>query len=153
MTRPTHTFLGAAVAFPVAAMTHEPVLPLAIAGSVVAHIPDWDLRLHLPHRGPTHSLATAGLVAAVIGLAVDAVLPAWAVSAVLLVLAAYLSHLAADLVNPTPMALLWPYRRRARRRWLPAVREGTVSGRVVEVGVVLAVVVVAFRDIGEVGCL
>lgn len=139
MTGPTHLFLGAAVAFPVAAVTHEPVLPLAIAGSVLAHLPDWDLRFHLPHRGPTHSLAAAALVAVGAGWAVHATLPARTEAAVLVALAAYLSHPAADLVNPTPMALLWPYPRRLRPRWLPAVVEDSVLGRIVEVGVVLAI--------------
>ncbi len=107
----------------------------------MAHIPDWDLRLHLPHRGATHSFVAAGLIAAVIGLAVHAVLPVWAVPAALLVVAAYGSHLTADLVNPSPMALIWPYPRTIRPRWLPAVREDSLGGRCVELIVVIGVAV------------
>ncbi len=53
--------------------------------------------------------SVAGLVAALGGAGVNVVVSAWTEAGALFVLAAYVSYLAADLVNPTPMALLWPY--------------------------------------------
>ncbi len=55
-------------------------------------------------------------------------------------LTAYVSHL----VNPRPMALLWPVvPRRVRPRWLPAVRENSLGGRCVELAVVIGIVATA----------
>ncbi|MDQ6876326.1 MAG: hypothetical protein M3082_01245 [Candidatus Dormibacteraeota bacterium] len=80
MTKPTHVFLGAVVAFPVAAVTHEPVLPLAIAGSVVAHTRLGSAAAHSA-PGATHSFVAAAMVATLIGLAVHSVLPGLALFA------------------------------------------------------------------------
>ncbi len=45
----------------------------------------------------------------------------------------YLSHLAADQINPTPEMLFWPLsRRRWRLRWLPAIRENSFLGRMLD---------------------
>ncbi|HZU15043.1 MAG TPA: metal-dependent hydrolase [Candidatus Dormibacteraeota bacterium] len=142
MTGPTHAVVGAACAVPVAAATHAPLLPVVVAGAVVARLPDLDLKLGLPHRGPTHSLAAAAVAAAVAaGVRVRQVWPGWALAAVLVVLVVWLSHLAADLVNPTPMALLWPlWWGRLRPGFLPAVREASLTGRVLELATLAAAV-------------
>jgi hypothetical protein len=141
VTGPTHAVIGAAGAVPVAAATHAPLLPVVVAGAVVARLPDLDLKLGLPHRGPTHSLAAAVAAAVAAGARVRQVWPGWALAAVLVVLVAWLSHLAADLINPTPMALLWPlWWGRLRPGFLPAASEASLGGRIVELATLAAVV-------------
>ncbi|MGH3264675.1 MAG: metal-dependent hydrolase [Trebonia sp.] len=119
---------------------------LVVLGAFAARLPDVDLRVGLLHRGATHSLAALAAATVVASLVTVAVVPAAAVDAAAVVGAAYLSHLMADLTNPTPMALGWPYSKRIRPHWLPAVREASLWGRVVEAMVVLAIVgAVAWR--------
>ncbi|MDQ6771645.1 MAG: metal-dependent hydrolase, partial [Candidatus Dormibacteraeota bacterium] len=126
-----------------------PAILCAVAGALIARLPDWDLRLGIPHRGPTHSLAAAAVVAGGVGLGIHALVPAGTLAAVGVVLAAWLSHLAADLANPSPMALLWPFRRRrVRPRWLPAVVQASLAGRAVEGATVLALVLLVVWLVG-----
>ncbi|MDQ6771397.1 MAG: metal-dependent hydrolase [Candidatus Dormibacteraeota bacterium] len=149
MTGPIHAVIGAAAALPVAALTREPVIPCAVAGAIIARLPDWDLRLGIPHRGPTHSFAAGAVVSGAVGLGIHALLPAGTLAAVGVTLAAWLSHLAADLANPSPMALLWPFRRRRLRpHWLPAVVQASLAGRAVELVTVLALVFLVVRLVG-----
>ncbi|WP_115865698.1 metal-dependent hydrolase [Halorussus litoreus] len=87
-------------------------------------LPDWDSWLPLiSHRGPTHTLAFAALVAAVAWAVTGGVaeaaglsrsvgpvaLPTFAAGIGAL---AILAHLAADLLTPMGVAVLWPATRR-----------------------------------------
>lgn len=137
MTRWAHRMLGAEIGLGVATRDLAAgvvVLSGAIAlGVAAAELPDWDLRLGIPHRGPTHSLFAGTLVTLAAAVAAHAVLPAVVVLVVVIVGLALASHLLADLTNPTPMALLWPIlRRRLRPRWLPFAREDSWKGHLVE---------------------
>ena len=54
----------------------------------------------------------------------------------------FLSHLVADMANPSPQMLWWPLSRRMiPPRWLPAVREATPAGHWVERGAVVVCIV------------
>ncbi|WP_135824073.1 metal-dependent hydrolase [Halorussus ruber] len=84
-------------------------------------LPDWDHRIpFLTHRGATHTLAFAGLLAGSVWAAVGAgakaanldapavgPLPLSAFAAGIVALA-LLAHLVADLLTPMGVALLWP---------------------------------------------
>lgn len=104
---------------------------LILLGAFVARLPDLDLRLGITHRGVTHSLVAAAFVTAVVASVAGLVLPAAALELAAVTGAAYASHLVADSVNPTPVAILWPLPR-YRPRWLPAARESSLAGRAVE---------------------
>lgn len=101
----------------------RPAAAVAGGGGVLwlTMLPDWDSRLPVvSHRGPTHTLPfvaavaggawlVAGAVAPAIGLDGHAVgpvgVPAFAAGVAALAL---LSHLAADLLTPMGVAVLWP---------------------------------------------
>lgn len=104
---------------------------LVLLGAFVARVPDLDLQLRLKHRGITHSLLATVFAGAVVYAAVQLWMPAAALELGLVTGAAYLSHLVADSVNPTPLALLWPLPA-YRPGWLPSVREKSLPGRAVE---------------------
>lgn len=104
---------------------------LVLLGAFVARVPDLDLRLRLKHRGVTHSLLATVVAGAVVYTAVQLWMPAAALELGLVTAAAFLSHLIADCVNPTPVALLWPLPA-YRPGWLPAAREKSLPGKAVE---------------------
>ncbi|WP_162224553.1 metal-dependent hydrolase [Halorussus amylolyticus] len=94
---------------------------LALAGGAgllwLAMLPDWDTWLPLiSHRGPTHTLAFAGLVAgaawvaaAATGFGTHSVGPVdLRTFAAGIAALSVLSHLAADVLTPMGVALLWP---------------------------------------------
>ncbi|MGH7920968.1 MAG: metal-dependent hydrolase [Candidatus Dormibacteraceae bacterium] len=167
MTGPTHRVLGAAVGLGVMAIhpltvslppglisdagLHDAgtvlgAISLVVLGAFVARIPDWDLRVGLPHRGPSHSAIAVVASTVIAALLTIAIVPAAAVDVAAVTGASWLSHLVADSINPTPQALLWPWPGRQRPDWLPAVRESSPPGRLVEAVVVLAIVgVVGWR--------
>ena len=114
------------------------------------------------HRGETHSVGAAGIAAVLVGCVSrwllgalltwlarhggPALAPglAWgmALAIAVAVLVGYLSHLVADMANPSPQMLWWPLSRRMiHPRWLPAVREASAAGRWVERGAVLVAVI------------
>ena len=130
----------------------------------VAHGRMWFGGRTVWHRGETHSVGAAGIaVLATLGLgrwlfgATFAWLRrhgapslgnlpefAWGLAAVAAVAAGvgYLSHLAADLANPSPQMLWWPFSRRMiHPRWTPAIPEASVRGQWLERGAVLVCVV------------
>lgn len=159
MTGLTHRVLGAEVGLGVAsvgaaihhlALAGIPIVVGAMAlGMLAAQLPDWDLRLGIPHRGPTHSVVVALALTLLVTIATYALLLSAFVLVVVVVGLALASHLLADLTNRTPMALLWPIRRgRIRPKWLPAVREGTLEGAAVE-----ATAIFAFGSLALVGIL
>lgn len=112
---------------------------LVLLAAFVAGLPDLDLRLGLRHRRVTHSLVAAATVTLFVGSVAGALMttPA-ALELALATGAAYLSHLAADSVNPMPVAILWPLRP-YRPAWLPSVREDSLAGRAVEWVVLIGV--------------
>jgi hypothetical protein len=101
---------------------------LILLGAFVARVPDLDLRVGLPHRGVTHSLVAAAVATALVCGLVSALMPQDAVVVAAVTGCAYLSHLAADGFNPMPQAVLWPMPR-YRPRWLPSVREDSLSAQ------------------------
>lgn len=123
----THLLVGASVG---AIITGEPVG--AAVGAIAGLLPDIDhphsilgrrlwlisapLNVIVGHRGALHSLIAA------IGLAAlfRAILPDWWV----VITAAYVSHLLADVVTVSGVPLLWPLRWRARPPRLLALRSG-----------------------------
>ena len=152
-----HSALGRFVPWPVATV-------LAHRTDFVAHGRRWFRGHTIWHRGETHSVGAAG-IAFVLALGVSrwllravfswlrhhgapaAAEPpvfAWRLATVVAcsVLAGYLSHLVADLANPSPQMLWWPFcRRMVHPRWLPTVSEASVQGRWAERGAVLAAII------------
>lgn len=113
---PTHKLLGASAAYGAAEAVHGTLAIHACligAAWVASTLPDADLKLGIPHRGPTHTpLACASVVAVVAvaaGLTVPALAPAIAGGALI----GYAMHLIADGLTkhgvPHP---LWPLIRR-----------------------------------------
>ena len=94
------------------------------------------------HRGELHSAGAAviaGGIAATVTASFRHSLPpgSIALSAIGIVIG-YLSHLAADMLSPSPQMLLWPLsHERWRPEWLPGARMDSAVGRVLE-GVVSA---------------
>lgn len=93
---------------------------LALAGGVAAlaltMLPDLDSRTRLQHRGPTHSVAFAALVGLLAGIAAG-LLALRLAPGVVLELAGFgflvgalaiLAHLAADVITPMGVRVLWP---------------------------------------------
>lgn len=134
MTGLTHRVLGAEVGIGMAAVgasIHHLALPVGLSivvgagalGMLAAQVPDWDLRLHLPHRGPTHSVIVCALLTTAATIAAHVIMPAALLLVAVVVGLALLSHLAADMTNKTPMALLWPVLeivelvRNIKKRW------------------------------------
>ncbi|MFC7079664.1 metal-dependent hydrolase [Halorussus caseinilyticus] len=126
MFRPGHYGVALAAYAPVGGLLLARGHPTAaVAGGAgvlwLTMLPDWDHRVpFVAHRGPTHTLPFAALVAggawaatnaaaSATGLAGHAVepvaLPAFAAGIAAL---AVLAHLAADLLTPMGVALLWP---------------------------------------------
>lgn len=160
MTGLTHRVLGAEVGLGVAsvgvglhhlALTGIPIVVGAMAlGMLAAQVPDWDLRLHIPHRGPTHSVIVCAILTVAAAVAASFVLPPAVLLVAVVVGLALLSHLLADLTNRTPMALLWPVRRkRLRPRWLPYALEDSWKGHVVEAVAITCVAILILPGILE----
>ncbi|WP_137285068.1 metal-dependent hydrolase [Halorussus salinisoli] len=126
MFRPGHYGVALALYAPVGgwllALGHPTAAVAGGAGVLwLTMLPDWDTRIpFVSHRGPTHTLPFAALVAGgawavasaaatATGLGGHAVgpvsLPAFAAGIAAL---AVLSHLAADVLTPMGVALLWP---------------------------------------------
>lgn len=169
LTGKTHALIGAAVAAPIALSlgTATPPPPVGLAqlgvssnllaeaglgalGVFVALLPDCDhpgsmlgRQFHVPleHRGPVHSFFATAIWTGLSGLAAWKWVP-WLLLPIVTVTAlAYLSHLAADLTNPSPMALLWPIvRDKVRPGWLPALREHSLGGASLEALVTVTIV-------------
>ena len=132
----------------------------------VAHGRRWFGGYTVWHRGETHSICAAGIaVLATLGIgrwlfgATFAWLQqrgappvgnlpefAWGLAAVAAaaVLVGYLSHLVADMANPSPQMLWWPLSRRmVHPRWAPAIPEASAQGQWLEHGAVVAAIVLA----------
>jgi inner membrane protein len=123
------------------------------------------------HRGETHSLgaavvatglaAASGIWLAAPGLAqLGWLQPGWAWAGqhplwlggvlALVVALGYTSHLFADLINPSPQMWGWPVSSKMRRpRHLPAVKSGTLSGWLVEMGIVALLMAGVWAEIGR----
>lgn len=127
------------------------VIAAAISlGTLAAVLPDWDLRLHIPHRGPTHSVIVCAILTVGAAVAASFVMPPAVLLVAVVVGLALLSHLLADLTNKTPMALLWPVRRkRLRPRWLPYALEDSWKGHVVEAVAITCVAILILPGILE----
>jgi len=112
MRPPTHAVIGLAIADPFAAAElHRSAIAggvLFVAGIMAATAPDLDLRLGLPHRGITHSLGAAMVAALLVLLTGTWVHFPAAPLLALVVFLAWISHIAADLTNRMPVAVLWP---------------------------------------------
>jgi len=169
VTGKTHALIGAAVAAPIALSlgTAPPPPPMGLAqfglssnvlaeaglgalGVFVALLPDIDhpgsmlgRQFHVPleHRGPVHSFFATAIWTGLAAFAAWKWVP-WLLLPIATITAlAYLSHLAADLTNPSPMALLWPFvRDKVRPGWLPALREHSVGGALLEALVTLGII-------------
>lgn len=122
------------------------------------------------HRGETHSLGAAVLVTLLVfgfGWLLAPVLatwggllPGWAWAgthplALALALAGaafagYVSHLVADLINPSPQMWGWPLSSQMKRpKGLPAVRSGSISGWIMETGIVMLLMAGVWAEIGR----
>lgn len=138
--------------------------PRLLAGlALVAILPDLDLLLPVPHRGPTHSLG-AGVVAAAVALVIGggAGRPRDRVRVALAVGAAYVSHvvldwLGADHYPPQGVMLLWPFSdayqvsgfdvfsRIERRYWMPGFWKGNFLAVLREIAIMAPVAWVGWR--------
>lgn len=138
-----HIAVGAAAASALVPLAHAPAVVVAVAAGA-ALLPDIDHprstlgrhvgNLGFRHRGATHSVGIGALFSTVVGaVASQLVPPRTAALFAAAVFVGYLSHLLADLVNPAPMPLAWPFVRRGLRpRWLWAVPEDSIRGRLLE---------------------
>ncbi|NHN59587.1 MULTISPECIES: metal-dependent hydrolase [Halorussus] len=130
MFRPGHYGVALALYAPVGGWLLAAGYPsAAVAGGAgvlwLTMLPDWDTRLPLvDHRGPTHTLPFVALVAGVawliVGTVADATAPALGLAgaaagpvslrafAAGVAALAVLAHLAADLLTPMGVAVLWP---------------------------------------------
>ncbi len=132
----------------------------------VAHGRRWFGGRTVWHRHETHSVGAAG-IAALLALGVTcwplARLADWAghhgahlpvapgiaglegaAGIAATVLVGYLSHLIADMANPSPQMLLWPFSRRmVHPKWAPAIREASSAGRWIEHGAALVAILAA----------
>ena len=154
-----HSALGRFVPWPAAAVENHHT-------GFVAHGRRWFRGRTVWHRGETHSIGGAGIaVLATLGIGrwlfgatfawlqqrgAPAVgnLPefAWGLAAIAAaaVLVGYLSHLVADMANPSPQMLWWPFSRRmVHPRWAPAIPEASVHGQWLERGAVIAAIALA----------
>lgn len=137
-----HSTLGRYVPWPAAAMENHRT-------GFVAHGRRWFGGRSVWHRGETHSVGAAGIAALVAGgvatwalrglpLARMGMPGPWALGGLVaaVVVAAYGSHLAADLVNVSPQMLWWPFRRRMVHvpHW-HGIREASPAGHLVEAAV------------------
>jgi len=109
MMRRTHAAAGLAIGFALAGQTHQPLLNACAYGlltQVCALVPDLDIKLHLKHRGVTHSLLALLLIS----------LGAWYTMPLLLpyVALGYGSHLFLDFLTVWGIPILWPVQRRFR---------------------------------------
>ena len=122
------------------------------------------------HRGETHSIGAAAIamalafalglfVAPLVGPASVAV-PAWgwagahplwlALLMALVAGAGYMSHLVADLINPSKQMWAWPLSSTMKRpHGLPSVRSGSVLGWVVETGIVALLMAGVWAEAGS----
>lgn len=104
MRRSTHAAVGLACGLALAQIGQFPLpaaVVVALTTEAAALLPDLDIRLHLPHRGITHSL----LALLVIGNYLARPIGLWCFAAVVL---GYCSHLVLDLVTSAGIPLLWP---------------------------------------------
>lgn len=172
MTGSTHALIGAAVAAPPALSAGSlspsaflaggadeavagllPVAAVWAVGMFSALLPDIDhpgselgryIHLPLDHRGPMHSLFVAGLWVFIAGVTSYVLVPRLTLAAAVVAALGFLSHLAADSINPSPMALFWPVvREKVRPDWLPAVSQRSLAGKLVESGVWVAILGIA----------
>ncbi len=101
------------------------------------------------HRGEVHSIG-AGIIAATLAVLLAGALdlgpwlPAGWLCAT--VLAAWCSHLAADLVNRSPIMLLWPLRRRMVRVWR-GLPEGSFLETLAELAAAAGAIWLALPDL------
>lgn len=138
-----HLAIGAAAASALVSLAHAPDVAVVV-GAAAALLPDIDHprstlgrrvgNLGLRHRGASHSVALGAVFSVVAGALASQL---WSSQIAALLATAfflgYLSHLAADLVNPTPMPLAWPFIRRSLRpSWLWGVPEDSIRGRLLE---------------------
>lgn len=98
MTKVTHLFIGVATTLPIVQMH-----PMAAVGMVGAILPDYDLRLGLPHRTVTHSLLFLAIISGLF----------WLVNIYmgLVSFIAISSHLAADSCTKMGVPLFYPHKK------------------------------------------
>lgn len=122
------------------------------------------------HRGETHSIGAACLTMAAFGAlglmlaphlaSVGSLVAGWAWAgshplwlALFMAAAAgagYVSHLFADLINPSKQMWAWPLSRSMKRpRGLPSVRSGSLMGWLVETGIVALLMAGVWAEIGS----
>lgn len=113
---PTHKLLGASAAYGAAEAASGTLTVHAclIGAAVVAStLPDADLKLGIPHRGPTHTPLACALVVALVAVAAGLTVPELAPALAAGALIGYVMHLVADGLTkhgvPHP---LWPLVRR-----------------------------------------
>ena len=103
MTKSTHLIGGLALGLALPSGDLRLALGLAVVAGFGALVPDFDLRVGLPHRGVTHSLLALGLVA----LLAFHGLP---LLVALALVGGYGSHLVLDSLTVSGVPLLWPLR-------------------------------------------
>lgn len=100
------------------------------------------------HRAQTHSLGAAGiatLAAAILiyFIARQAILPV-----TLGVFVGYLSHLALDLINISPIMLWWPFSKKTAHLKFPRIRVGSPWEAIFSVGLGVVVLGIGARMLG-----
>lgn len=114
--RRTHAAMGMALGFGLAASQRDPLLSgilLALVTETAALLPDLDIRLHLKHRGITHSLLALILITGLV----------WVLdhTRALPVALGYGSHLLLDALTVWGVPILYPLKKRYR---LARIRTG-----------------------------
>lgn len=95
------------------------------------------------HRGPTHSVFITALFGVLLWAVLHVLYPSLALSVSLGATAGYLSHILLDLLNVSPLALWWPFRKRGVRFWFPRIRVGSFAEKLISVVMAVAVVILA----------
>ena len=98
MIKKTHIALGTLSLLPL--ITHIPLLYLGI-GLIGSIFPDYDKKLHIKHRGITHTLLALILTTATISIFNINLALAWSI--------AYLSHLIGDCVTVMGIPAFYPF--------------------------------------------
>jgi membrane-bound metal-dependent hydrolase YbcI (DUF457 family) len=166
----THLLIGGALGIPLAAIipagaVPAPIPPFVVScvlGGVASLLPDIDheystintfMRRRLGssafayqrHRGGTHSLFGAAVAGVLFGLVILPIDSRLALPAGVIVALGYLSHLLADVMSPSAMLWLWPFRRRpVRPSWIPALAHSSAGGQMIELGTIVVLALVLF---------
>lgn len=101
------------------------------------------------HRGPTHSLAATVVFGVFVWTVLHFVSPSLAVPAALGAVAGYLSHLLLDMLNISPVALWWPFRKRGVLFGFSRIKVGSSSEKMLGVVMIAAVVLLVGSYVQE----